>query len=242
MGCSSSKAATSPAPFPSASGPGTLRSISPESRSAIEVMGWSSNPKWIAPKKTELTADIANLGIDGDTSAVLDSKGKPIMLMLKYVGQQAKLYKYLVRFGENAQILDCTTGLLLLSTTHRGDDNVVLTTPENEKLANIVEHRSVLGKTKAECSITGLVFVADSNSSIVISHPSRGDVARVHWDKNNYDGHHFVIEPGVDMLTIVGCILGGVLQFDTWGSRSTLTFRRKTPASVNSGSNWNEKI
>mmetsp|Transcript_23263 Transcript_23263/g.19272 ORF Transcript_23263/g.19272 Transcript_23263/m.19272 type:complete len:94 (+) Transcript_23263:171-452(+) len=70
--------------IPSATGPGTLRSISPESRSAIEVMGWSSNPKWIAPKKTELTADIANLGTDGDTSAVLDSKGKPIMLMLKF--------------------------------------------------------------------------------------------------------------------------------------------------------------
>ncbi|KAF4699387.1 hypothetical protein FOZ62_007471, partial [Perkinsus olseni] len=125
----------------------------------------------------DLTANIANLGADGDSSSVLDSKGKPIMLMLK--------------FGENAQILDCSTGLLLLSTIHRGDDNVVLTTPENEELANIVQHRSVLGKTGAECSITGLVFVADSNSSIVISHPSRGEVARVRWDKNNYEGHHF---------------------------------------------------
>lgn len=39
----------------------------------------------------------------------------------------------------------------------RRDDNVVLTTPENEELANIVQHRSVLGKTRAECSITGSV-------------------------------------------------------------------------------------
>ncbi|KAF4712942.1 hypothetical protein FOZ62_002958, partial [Perkinsus olseni] len=215
MGCTTSKNASSPKPLPSTAGPGALRSISPESRSAIEVMGWSSNPKWIATKKMDLTANIANLGADGDSSSVLDSKGKPIMLMLK--------------FGENAQILDCTTGLLLLSTIHRGDDNVVLTTPENEELANIVQHRSVLGKTRAECSITGLVFVADSNSSIVISHPSRGEVARVRWDKNNYEGHHFEIEPGVDMLTIVGCILGGVLQFDSWGSKGTLSFRRKSP-------------
>ncbi|EER11519.1 hypothetical protein Pmar_PMAR025986, partial [Perkinsus marinus ATCC 50983] len=177
MGCTSSKNASSPTVLPSTAGPRAMRSISPESRSAIEVMGWSSNPRWIASKKMDLTANIANLGADGDSGAVLDSKKKPIMLMLK--------------FGENAQILDCSTGLLLLSTIHRRDDNVVLTTPENEELANIVQHRSVLGKTRAECSITGLVFVADSNSSIVISHPSRGEVARVQWDKNNYDGHHF---------------------------------------------------